>query len=969
MESTITRRGGGLQREERREDETSEEDEEYTSESESDPEESYVAYATKYEKDEYDEDYTPQSESDEHEEDDLPECEMEEPEDDIPVRKGKEPDDNGILGDDSEAREVTISPRKMKESERDEIMDINGAGQEAQHASTGNRNQVTISNDLRLVFDELDISEKSRLELAKLGITDLNSLLSKQAALQEENLRPVKKTTQENLANFCLWYADFYESHPQGSPWQEHFDEDTYLDYKKQSTEATRHFGNRGMASAEVQQLYDYMVKHVHDGHDKELAKISDEKLEEVYEYGAARVVASVSPELRAQCQFSCKDYALLFLKEIFGVNDDNSDRKKALLVMGKTQSGKSTVIALMAKVCEQLEVPAYVITKGVQESKDLRKKLDTMLDSGKSEVFAFLNAQKGDNRSSVVLTVAADTANQIQKTARNIKAFRKIKPHGKFVTMIDECDAMYRTSHRGQKMEQALDHVMSFHPAVRLEVSATPIPTMLSLGDMDVRMLQIGSHTTEYSGLEDMKPMQDDEGNDVCLGGGNCAYQSGVDYSHAGGDDLMQNDENPIFPRGDDDVLDLECRQGLDDLPDLEFKFPTCEERSYIPYSDEKQMMLYDDAMSGKSGVLLLDSTASRVSVYDNIFDKAACVQNYYRQHGKDMVVVVCIGRGIYVRRPGFLQGRFTKKTISEVISVLDMEYGLEMPIFVFGYSKMRRCVSYRSKLRVPTHMVLMLGGGYSIESFIQAIGRGTFNGKNSVLKANGHRHVIVLTGQDDFLSAKKYLKWVEEVMKRQNEGYSMSEAIQGVDEKFADNVNWIRHTNRKCGQDRQNKRKLPSNDAFHTPTLQDLEHQLREKKRRLKKHPKVLKVIKTIWEFTEEEGDTYGIDLKLFSVADIRDRYNETYYGQDEAILSSAELKKIFTGLKSDVIIEKADNFESLWKPKSSEVLKELARSDLAELNQEADAILDQEADAIMDQEAEAIVDNPLPEPIAVN
>lgn len=134
----------------------------------------------------------------------------------------------------------------------------------------------------------------------------------------------------------------------------------------------------------------------------------------------------------------------------------------------------------------------------------------------------------------------------------------------------------------------------------------------------------------------------------------------------------------------------------------------------------------------STKQGVLLLDCTTNRVTADYNIFQKAACVQNHYFFQGKDVVIVVFVGGGIYFTRPGFLHGRKdpNRMGISEVLNKLDDEFGLQMPIFVFGYSKMKRCISYRSDRRVPTHMVLSLGFGQSDESFIQAIGRATFNG-----------------------------------------------------------------------------------------------------------------------------------------------------------------------------------------------------------------------------------------------
>ena len=96
------------------------------------------------------------------------------------------------------------------------------------------------------------------------------------------------------------------------------------------------------------------------------------------------------------------------------------------------------------------------------------------------------------------------------------------------------------------------------------------------------------------------------------------------------------------------------------------------------------------------------------------------------------------------------------SRKTVSEVIDRLDEDLGLEMPIFVFAFSKMRRCISYRSEKRVPTHMVLSLGDFQSNEAYIQALGRATFNGLETVLKANGFPHVTILTTKNDLAMAQ---------------------------------------------------------------------------------------------------------------------------------------------------------------------------------------------------------------------
>ena len=65
--------------------------------------------------------------------------------------------------------------------------------------------------------------------------------------------------------------------------------------------------------------------------------------------------------------------------------------------------------------------------------------------------------------------------------------------------------------------------------------------------------------------------------------------------------------------------------------------------------------------------------------------------------------------------------------------------------------------------------------------------------------------------------------------------------------------------------------------------------------------------------------------------AVNDIRNTYDDTYHseasqGGDYTSMKTSELRKIFTQLKNDVIIEKLVNWD-FWKPKSWTVLEQLA------------------------------------------
>jgi hypothetical protein len=201
---------------------------------------------------------------------------------------------------------------------------------------------------------------------------------------------------------------------------------------------------------------------------------------------------------------------------------------------------------------------------------------------------------------------------------------------------------------------------------------------------------------------------------------------------------------------------------------------------------SDDKVMGLYDHALSatkkGAKGVLVLDCTDSRVYAEGNVFQKAARVQDFYYSQGQDIFVIVNVGRGAFYRPPGQKSGKRCSnvRKVAEVISAVDSEYGIEIPVFIFGYSRMKRCVSYRSSLRVPTRVVIYMGQGYSIENLVQSLGRATFNG-NDLLASNDHSSVTCLMESQDFAVVKKHIAYVQEIQRRLDQGETLDEAMRG--------------------------------------------------------------------------------------------------------------------------------------------------------------------------------------------
>ena len=64
-------------------------------------------------------------------------------------------------------------------------------------------------------------------------------------------------------------------------------------------------------------------------------------------------------------------------------------------------------------------------------------------------------------------LVIADTKAQVINKACKAIKKFREQSPGGKFILLVDEADAMFRTYDRHQVFEQALEQLMDLGPAM----------------------------------------------------------------------------------------------------------------------------------------------------------------------------------------------------------------------------------------------------------------------------------------------------------------------------------------------------------------------------------------------------------------------------------------------------------------------------------------------------------------------
>ena len=107
----------------------------------------------------------------------------------------------------------------------------------------------------------------------------------------------------------------------------------------------------------------------------------------------------------------------------------------------------------------------------------------------------------------------------------------------------------------------------------------------------------------------------------------------------------------------------------------------------------------------------LLLDVMSPRVLATANNFERSKIIQARF----KHVCFVVVTGSEIRVLKPRKQDFGAPRKLnsvkIGDVLTELDKEMP-RTPIFVLGYSKMERSISYRADARVPTHMAVSIGG-----------------------------------------------------------------------------------------------------------------------------------------------------------------------------------------------------------------------------------------------------------------
>ena len=192
--------------------------------------------------------------------------------------------------------------------------------------------------------------------------------------------------------------------------------------------------------------------------------------------------------------------------------------------------------------------------------------------------------------------------------------------------------------------------------------------------------------------------------------------------------------------------------------------------------YINGKVIKLYEHAIAYGKGALLLDISSPRVTAAGNIFDKGATLRRDCPKLA-NMCMVAMSASEIRVLSPKsgtwsspFWGDKARFGSIAAVLAELDDDrpgndhyVGIGVPVAVIGYSKMERCVSFRTKHRVPTHLLEAITKGFSVDRLVQTLGRLTHLFPPEHVKGSDgqKRPVVVLANGPDWDTARAYVRF----------------------------------------------------------------------------------------------------------------------------------------------------------------------------------------------------------------
>jgi hypothetical protein len=210
--------------------------------------------------------------------------------------------------------------------------------------------------------------------------------------------------------------------------------------------------------------------------------------------------------------------------------------------------------------------------------------------------------------------------------------------------------------------------------------------------------------------------------------------------------------------------------------------------------------------------GLFLIDVTNPLVNVEDNTTDRALAFESQYPEwiflviHGKGVNRVTNGRTDPVVVFKAKKRDRYEDEddemydSLRHLLGSYDSD--LKKPVCLIGYTMIRRSLSSRSDLRVPTHIIVAPSKATTLADLIQMLGR--CMGKNApILTMHNYDSVITLMFDKDWQAAKKYDDFVREVLKRCATG-RVEDLTEMATEKFPSEYRKVLGTGRKFGNKR---------------------------------------------------------------------------------------------------------------------------------------------------------------------
>ncbi len=530
---------------------------------------------------------------------------------------------------------------------------------------------LTMEEDLDHICDIIDIGRRGYSALVDGGCTNLDTLLLLGEKIVDGFPR-VKESDQKELINVITWYEAFEKENGRKPIIPNDFNEHTFNEFKKK----------RDLEDKFVEHYLTTMLRSVHSETTKKFYDAMEEKTQCYNRMEKLCIERVMTDFIIEKCgNFDYQNFIRKMLHYFHtSLSGSTDSRQNTFIVAGKTQSGKSSVKGVLLSLCGLVKIPLVILTKGVAESQDLYNKMKQfakescmplryviLCSNSNSEkvsrtvkdrqILEALEGQSDEGEDHGGCLVVADTHHQIEKAIKYIQNYRKSDERRKFAIIVDECDSFYRTEEETQKMEQAYRKLMAMDPFLKIMISATPIPLILKSLPEEINPVKDYINLEpnhDYLGLDEFQPLKVDNEEKY----------------------LQQNVLTV------NTMLDYGANES-------------------IPYTNADVKDLYTFALSKpeQKGILLLDCTCPRVYANCNVFQKASGVQDMYRRIHKNVVVITFTGKGVKVKFPGKCDFEDRNCLLGDVINEIDNNgvYGLETPIFVFGYIKMRRGISFR--------------------------------------------------------------------------------------------------------------------------------------------------------------------------------------------------------------------------------------------------------------------------------